>query len=436
VTSTWRAERGLPSLPEVHRSVGIDARGSWLRRFLAFAGPGYLVAVGYMDPGNWATGVAAGSAFGYELLWVIVLSNAMAIVLQTLAARLGIATGRDLAQACRDSYPQPVVWLLWILCELSICATDLAEVVGTSIALKLLFGIPIGWGVVLTALDVLVVLWLQGRGMRYVEASIAALVALVLACFAFELVIARPDLAAMARGLVPDPSAAGDPGRLYLAVGIIGATVMPHNLYLHSSLVQTRRYALDATGRGAAIRFATADLVAALFIAVMVNGAILILAAAALHGAGRPTELQDAYQLLSPVLGVSAAGVVFGVALLASGKSSTLTATLSGQIVMEGFLALSLPAWARRLVTRALAIIPALLVVAACGESGLSRLLVLSQAVLSLQLPFAVVPLIRLTSDRSKMAGFATPRWLSVTAWFVALTIILLNSLLLLQLIA
>ena len=436
MTSTWRAERGLPSLPEVHRSVGIDARGSRLRRFLAFAGPGYLVAVGYMDPGNWATGVAAGSAFGYELLWVIVLSNAMAIVLQTLAARLGIATGRDLAQACRDSYPRPVVGLLWILCELSICATDLAEIVGTAIALKLLLGIPIGWGVVLTALDVLVVLWLQGRGMRYLEASIVALLALVLACFAFELVIARPDLAAIARGLVPDPSAAADSGRLYLAVGIIGATVMPHNLYLHSSLVQTRRYALDDAGRGDAIRFATADLVAALFIAVMVNGAILILAAAALHVAGHPTELQDAYQLLSPVLGVSAAGLVFGIALLASGKSSTLTATLSGQIVMEGFLALSLPAWARRLVTRALAIIPALVVVFAYGESGLSRLLVLSQAVLSLQLPFAVIPLIRLTSDRSKMGRFASPRWLSVTAWFIALTIILLNSLLLLQLAA
>ena len=437
MTIAWRTEHGLPSLPEVHRSVRIDPRGSRLRRFLAFAGPGYLIAVGYMDPGNWATGVAAGSAYGYALLWVILLSNTMAIVLQTLAARLGVATGRDLAQACRDSYPRRVVWLLWILGELSICATDLAEVVGTAIALKLLLGLPIGWGVVVTALDVLLVLWLQGRGMRYVEASIITLLGLVLGCFVFELVIARPDLAAITRGLVPDPRTAADPTMLYLAIGIIGATVMPHNLYLHSSLVQTRRYALDDAGRGNAIRFATADLVAALLVAVLVNGAILILAAAAFHAGGHhPAELQDAYQLLSPVLGVGAASLVFGIALLASGKSSTLTATLSGQIVMEGFLALSLPAWARRLVTRAMAILPALIVVAACGESGLSRLLVLSQAVLSFQLPFAVIPLVQMTSDRSKMGPFASPRWLSATAWLVTITIVALNGLLLWQLAA
>ncbi|HEX3760586.1 MAG TPA: Nramp family divalent metal transporter [Kofleriaceae bacterium] len=432
----WRA-RGAPSLPEVHRTVAVDPRGALVRRVLAFAGPGYLVAVGYMDPGNWATGVAAGSAFGTSLLWVILLSNLMAITLQALAVRLGIATGRDLAQACRAAYSPPVALALWILCELSICATDLAEVIGTAMALELLFGIPIAWGVCITAVDVIVLLWLQRRGFRYLEAVTIALIGTILTCFMIELALAHPDPGAIARGLVPDLAILAEPDRLYLAIGIIGATVMPHNLYLHSSIVQTRRYPLDLAGRTNAVRLATLDLVAALLVAVIVNAAIVVLAAAAFHATGHAwvAELGDAYRVLSPVLGAGAASVLFGVALLASGKSSTLTATLTGQIVMEGFLALRLAPWLRRLITRGLAILPALVVVAACGEHGLAWLLIASQAVLSFQLPFAVFPLIRLTSDRRRMGQLVSPIWLTLAAWGSGVVIAGLNTWLLVQLV-
>jgi manganese transport protein len=435
-TLAWRA-RGAPSLPEVHRTVAVDTRGALARRVLAFAGPGYLVAVGYMDPGNWATGVAAGSAYGMSLLWVIVLSNLMAITLQALAARLGIATGRDLAQACRAAYSPRMAFALWILCELSICATDLAEVIGTAMALELLFGIPIAWGVCLTAVDVFAVLWLQRRGFRYLEAVTIALIGTILACFVIELAFAHPDPGAIARGLLPDPGILAQPDRLYLAIGIIGATVMPHNLYLHSSIVQTRRYPLDLKGRAAAVRLATIDLVAALLVAVVVNGAIVVLAAAAFHETGHRwvADLGDAYRVLSPVLGAGAASVLFGVALLASGKSSTLTATLTGQIVMEGFLSLRLAPWLRRLITRGLAILPALVVVAACGEHGLAWLLIASQAVLSFQLPFAVFPLIRLTSDHRRMGKLVNPAWLTAAAWLSGLLIAGLNAWLLVQLV-
>jgi manganese transport protein len=433
----WRAERETPSLPEVHRTVVVDRRASWLRRFFAFAGPGYLVAIGYMDPGNWATGVAAGSAYGHALLWVILLSNFMAVLLQALAARLGIATGRDLAQACRDSYSRPTAIALWLLCELSICATDLAEVIGTAIALELLLGLPIVWGVCLTALDVFLILWLQRRGFRHLEAATVALIGIVVACFAIELVLAHPSASAVARGLVPDAETLRDPGRLYLAIGILGATVMPHNLYLHSAIVQTRRFPLDPAGRRDAARLALADLVGALLVAVAVNASIVVLAASAFHASGHTTvaDLTDAHRLISPVLGASAAGLVFGIALLASGKSSTVTATLTGQIVMEGFLTLRVRPWLRRLITRGVAIVPALVVVALAGEGALGKLLILSQAVLSVQLPFAVIPLIRLTSDRAKMGELASPRWLTACAWLAAAIILALNGLLLGQLV-
>jgi manganese transport protein len=434
--SAWRIERDCPSLPEVHRSIRVDRGASLVRRFLAFAGPGYLVAIGYMDPGNWATGVAAGSAFGYSLLWVILLSNLMAVLLQTLAARLGIATGRDLAQACRDSYSRPTTLALWVLCELSICATELAEVIGTAMALELLLGIPIAWGVCLTAADVFLVLWLQRRGFRYLEAATVALIAVIVSCFAIELAFAHPAGGDVLRGLVPDTRTFSDPARLYLAIGILGATVMPHNLYLHSSIVQTRRYQLDPAGRRDAARLATIDLVGALLVAVLVNGSIVILAAAAFHASGHHgvAELPQAYHLMSPVLGAGMASVLFGIALLASGKSSTVAATLTGQIVMEGFLALRVRPWVRRLITRGLAIAPALVVVVFAGEHGLARLLILSQAVLSLQLPFAVFPLIRITSDRAKMGDLASARWMRTCAWLAAIVIVGLNGLLLGQL--
>jgi manganese transport protein len=433
----WRAARSTPSLPEVHRTVAVDRRAPARRRFLAFAGPGFLVAIGYMDPGNWATGLAAGSRFGYSLLWVILLSNAMALVLQALAARLGIATGRDLAQACHDSYTRPTRIVLWLLCELSICATDLAEVIGTAVAFELLLGIPIAGGVCLTAVDVFLVLWLQRRGFRYLEAATVALIAVVVTCFAIELAFACPHGPAIAAGLVPDAGTFAEPGRLYIAIGIIGATVMPHNLYLHSSIVQTRRYGLDPAGRRDAATLATADAIVALTVAALVNASIVILAASVFGASGHHevVELHDAYRLLSPLLSASGAGLVFGIALLASGKSSTMTATLTGQIVMEGFLDLRVRPWVRRLVTRALAIVPALIVVTLAGERGLGRLLILSQAVLSLQLPFAVFPLLQMTSSRAKMGELVSPGWLRTAAWVAAITIVALNSILLGQLI-
>lgn len=425
----WRGEGG-PSLPEVFRSVAVPVgRGQPWRKMAAYAGPGYLVAVGYMDPGNWATDIAGGSAFGYTLLSVILLSNLMAIVLQSLAARLGIATGRDLASACRDSYPKPVALSLWFLCELAIIACDLAEVIGTAIGLQLLFGLPLVWGVSLTALDVLLILALQKRGFRRLEAFVVALLIIIAGCFAYELAVAGPDWRAVAGGFVPRSEVLTNPAMLYIAIGIIGATVMPHNLYLHSAIVQTRSFDQSEDGRREAVRYATLDSTVALMLALFINGAILVLAAAAFHTTGRTevAEIQDAYQLLTPVLGAAAASTLFAVALLASGQNSTVTATLAGQVVMEGFLKMRLAPWLRRLITRMLAIIPAVTVAALYGESGTARLLVLSQVILSMQLPFAVIPLVHFTADRAKMGALTAPRWLSVVAWIIAAVIVVLN---------
>jgi manganese transport protein len=407
----------------------------WFRKLLAFAGPGYLVAVGYMDPGNWATNIAGGSRFGYTLLSVILLSNLMAVLLQGLASKLGIVTGRDLAQACRDAYSKPVGLVLWVLCELAIAATDLAEVIGTAIALNLLFGLPLPAGVVITVFDVLLVLLLQNRGFRRLEAVVIGLVAVVGVCFLFELLVSRPDVGAVARGFVPSFDVLRDREKLYLAVGILGATVMPHNLYLHSSIVQTRKYALNAAGRREAVRYAFADSTIALTFALFINAAMLIVAAATFHTSGNTqvAEIQDAHRLLTPLLGAAGASTVFALALLASGQNSTLTGTLAGQIVMEGFLDLRLRPWMRRLITRSIAIVPAAVVSVLYGASGTARLLVFSQVVLSLQLPFAVWPLVRFTSDRAKMGAFANPGWLKALAYAVAAVISALNLWLLVQ---
>jgi manganese transport protein len=383
-----------------------------------------------MDPGNWATDLAGGSAFGYALLWIVMLSNLMAILLQILSARLGIATGLDLAQACRQHYSRPSAVAQWLLCEIAICATDLAEVIGTAIALNLLFGLPLIWGIALTAFDVLLVLWFQQRGFRYLEAAIIALLTVIFTCIMINLVLAQPQWRAVAEGMLPSAQTVRDPAMLYLAIGIIGATVMPHNLYLHSSTVQTRCFNRTDAGRRNAIRYASVDVVIALLFAFLVNAAILVTAAAVFHRHGyrEVAEIQEAYHLLTPLLGTPLASVLFGLALLASGQSSTLTATLAGQIVMEGYLHLRIAPWARRLLTRAITIVPGLLVTAYYGESGLARLLIFSQVVLSLQLPFAVIPLVRFTSDREKMGGFVNPRWLTWIAWLVAAIIVSLNA--------
>ena len=417
------------SLGDSHRSVAVPARGA--RRLMAFVGPGYLVAVGYMDPGNWATDLAGGSAFGYTLLAVVLASSLMAILLQTLSARLGIAAGLDLAQACRQRYSRPVVIALWLLCELAIIACDLAEVLGTAIALKLLFGLPLLAGVVITAFDVMLLLALQRFGFRKLEAFVMTLLVVIAGCFAYELVLAKPDWAGVAKGFVPTAQIVSNPAMLYIAIGILGATVMPHNLYLHSSVVQTRAIA-RGDERGA-IRLATLDTVVALGLALLVNAAILILAASAFHANGHTAiaDIEEAYRLLDPVLGAGAASVVFALALLASGQNSTVTGTLAGQIVMEGFLDLRLPLWARRMVTRGLAIVPAALVVGIAGEGATTSLLVLSQVVLSLQLPFAVIPLVSFTGDRRLMGAFASPPVLRVLAWGVAAVIVVLNATLL-----
>ncbi|HET9983651.1 MAG TPA: Nramp family divalent metal transporter [Longimicrobiales bacterium] len=430
----WRRTRTTPSLAEVYRTIDVR-HASWLRKLLAFAGPGYLVAVGYMDPGNWATDLAGGSAFGYTLLSVIMVSNLMAILLQGLASKLGIVTGRDLAQAVRDSYSTPSVWLHWILAEIAIAACDLAEVIGSAIALNLLFGIPLAVGVVLTALDVLIVLALQNKGFRYLEAVVIALIAVIAICFLFEIIVSRPELAGVLRGFVPTPEIVRNPQMLYIAIGILGATVMPHNIYLHSSVVQTRKYEETAEGKREAVRFAFLDSTIALMMALFINAAILIVAAATFHRTGHTevAEIQDAYKLLTPLLGVTGASAVFALALLASGQNSTLTGTLAGQIVMEGFLNIRLRPWVRRLITRAIAIVPAVIVAIVSGAQGTARLLILSQVILSLQLSFAVFPLVRFTSDRRKMGEFANARWLRALAWTVAWFIALLNAWLLVQ---
>jgi manganese transport protein len=429
----WRRARVAPSLSEVYRTVPVSGL-TWWRKILAFAGPGYLVAVGYMDPGNWATDLAGGSAFGYTLLTVILMSNLMAVLLQGLASKLGIVTGRDLAQACRDNYSPGVNFALWVLCEIAIAACDLAEVIGSAIALNLLFGIPLPWGVAITALDVLLVLYLQNKGFRLLEALVVTLVATVGVCFLFEILRAKPDIGGIARGFLPTPQILSNPAMLYVAMGILGATVMPHNLYLHSSIVQTRRYEETPTGKREAVRYAFIDSTIALSFALFINAAILIVAAATFHTTGRTdvAEIQDAYKLLTPLLGVGASAV-FAIALLASGQNSTLTGTLAGQIVMEGFLNIRLRPWLRRLITRGIAIIPAAVTAILYGEHGTAQLLILSQVILSLQLSFAVFPLVMFTSDRRKMGEFVNPAWLKVLAYFVAAIIATLNAWLLVQ---
>jgi manganese transport protein len=428
----WRRARVAPSLAEVYRSVPVGAT-KW-RKILAFAGPGYLVAVGYMDPGNWATDLAGGSRFGYTLLSVILISNLMAVLLQGLASKLGIVTGRDLAQACRDHYSTPVVWALWILCEIAIAACDLAEVIGSAIALNLLFGIALPVGVAITALDVLLLLYMQNKGVRVLEALVITLVATVGVCFAFELVLARPDLAGVAAGFIPTTDILADREKLYIAIGILGATVMPHNLYLHSSIVQTRRYEQNPAGKREAVRYAFVDSTIALSFALFINAAILIVAAASFHTTGHSevAEIQDAYKLLTPLLGAGAS-TMFALALLASGQNSTLTGTLAGQIVMEGFLNIRIRPWMRRLITRLIAIIPAVIVAIIGGESGTAKLLILSQVILSLQLSFAVFPLVMFTSNKLKMGEFVNPTWLKVLSYLVATVIASLNVWLLFQ---
>ncbi|UVO51431.1 Nramp family divalent metal transporter [Sphingomonas sp. SUN019] len=429
----WRTRSG-DSLPEVFRSIGVPANARFWTKLGAFSGPGYLVAVGYMDPGNWATDLAGGSQFGYTLLSVILLSNVMAILLQALSAKLGIVTGRDLAQACSDHYSRPVGFMLWVACELAIVACDLAEVIGTAIALQLLFGLPLVWGVCLTALDVLLILLLQQRGFRKLEAFVIALLIIIALCFAVELALSQPAIGDVLTGFIPTTQVVTNPAMLYIAIGILGATVMPHNLYLHSAIVQTRAFERDDAGKREAIKYATLDSTIALMLALFINAAILILAASTFHVAGRTdvAEIQDAYQLLAPMLGVGIASTLFAVALLASGQNSTITATLAGQIVMEGFLNIRLPPWQRRLITRLLAIIPAVTVAALYGESGTANLLVLSQVVLSMQLPFAVIPLVAFTSNRAKMGKFVNPAWLKWGAWLIAAVIVGLNVKLLL----
>jgi manganese transport protein len=430
--TAWRGfqiEGGQKSLSEVNATISVPLGGSWLRRLLAFSGPGYMVSVGYMDPGNWATDLAGGSKFGYTLLSVIMISNLMAILLQALSARLGIVTGRDLAQACRDAFSRPVGFALWAACELAIIACDLAEVIGTAIALKLLFGIPLIAGALIAALDAFLLLFLMNKGFRFLEAFIVALLIVIAACFAIQIALAAPPVAAVLGGFIPSSEVVTNPEMLYIAIGILGATVMPHNLYLHSAIVQTRRIEPTETGKRNAIRYATADSTIALMLALFINAAILIVAAAVFHASGKTdvSEIEQAYDLLSPLLGVGVASTLFAVALLASGLNSTVTATLAGQIVMEGFLHIRLPHWARRLLTRAIAIVPVVVVTAIYGEHGTGQLLILSQVILSMQLPFAVIPLVMFVSDRGKMGKFVIPRSVTALAWVVAGVIVALN---------
>jgi manganese transport protein len=437
--SGWRFQRAAPSLPEVYRSVRIPSVShNWwglFRKLLAFSGPGYLVAVGYMDPGNWATDLAGGSQFNYALLSVVVISSLMAIFLQHLALKLGVATGRDLAQACRDHFHPVINFVLWVGCEIAIAACDLAEVIGSAIALNLLFGLPLIWGVCLTACDVLAVLYLQNRGFRIIEALVLALIGVIAVCFGIQIFLSKPDFSAIALGCVPSSDILHNHAMFYVAIGILGATVMPHNLYLHSSIAQTRHYELSSKGKREAILFGTIDSTVALFFALFINAAILIVAAATFYRSGHHevAEIQDAYKLLSPLLGVGIASTLFAIALLASGQNSTLTGTLAGQIVMEGFLRLRLPPVLRRLITRLIAIIPAVIVTAFLGESGTAQLLILSQVILSMQLSFAVIPLVMFTSDKTKMGEFVNSGWIKICAWSLAIVIAVLNAYLLWQ---
>lgn len=425
----WRRDRGEASMSDVHRSIRVSRSGSKLRRAMAFFGPGYLVAVGYMDPGNWATSLAGGSRFGYMLLSVVLISNLMAVLLQALCTRLAVATGRDLAQACRDAYPRFLAWPLWLLAELAICATDLAEVIGTAIGLNLLFGIPLEIGVILTAADVLLVLYLQNKGFRRVEALIIALLAVIAICFLIQILMADPNWGDVIRGFAPTTEILRNPDMLYIALGIIGATVMPHNLYLHSGIIQTRDYGQTIPEKREAIRYATLDSTIALTFALMVNASILILAAASFHATGNTgvEDLDKAHALLNPLLGSALAPTLFAIALLCCGLNSTITATMAGQIVMEGFIDIKLKPWLRRAITRFVAIVPAAIVTIMYGSQGTSELLILSQVVLSLQLPFAVIPLVMFTAEKKKMGALVAPRWVTFLAAITAVIIVVLN---------
>jgi len=433
----WRQDSKTVSLSEVHSTIRVPSQASWGHKMLAFVGPGFMVAVGYMDPGNWATDLAGGAKYGYILLSVILISNFIAILLQHLSLKLGIVTERDLAQACRDHYSKPVSLMLWVGCEIAIAACDLAEVIGSAIALNLLFHLPLIIGIVLTSLDVIVILFLQYKGFRIIESLVAGLILLIGGSFAYEMMISNPSLPLFFANLLPKPEIVTNPGMLYITIGILGATVMPHNLYLHSSIVQTRAFERNEEGKKMAVHFGSIDSAAALFCAFFINAAILILSAAAFHGTGHQdvADIQDAYKLLSPVLGVSLASAVFAIALLASGQNSTLTGTLAGQIVMEGFLNIRLRPWVRRLLTRLIAIVPAAIVASMYGEKGTGELLIFSQVVLSLQLGFAVVPLVMFTSDKRKMGNFVNSLWLQVLSWAVTAVIIALNVYLLWQII-
>lgn len=419
----------LRSLSEVHASIRVPEGAGFWKKLLAFTGPGLMIAVGYIDPGNWATDIEGGSRFGYTLLSVILISNLFAMLLQHLSLKLGIAAEKDLAQACREYYSKPVSFILWILCEIAIAATDLAEVIGSAIALNLLFGIPLPVGVFITAFDVLLILYFQKKGFRLIESIVAGLMGMILLSFLYEMIVSQPSVTKIVGGLIPTKEIITNPSMLYIAIGILGATVMPHNLYLHSGIIQTRAYNRDDAGKKSAIKFATIDSTLSLGLAFLINGSILILAAATFHNNGHfeVADITDAYHLLDPILGVNLAGVFFALALLASGQSSTLTGTLAGQIVMEGFLNIRLKPWLRRLITRAIAIVPALIISILYGEKGTAELLVFSQVILSFQLSFAVVPLIIFTSNKSIMGKFANSGSVKYIAWFVSFIIIILN---------
>lgn len=429
INKGWRKEKSSNSLNEVFSSITVPENASTRKKFLAYIGPGLLVAVGYMDPGNWATDIAGGAQFGYTLLSVILISNVFAIILQHLSVKLGIVAERDLAQACKDHFHPIVNFILWIFCEIAIAACDLAEVIGSAIALNLLFGIPLSVGVVITVIDVFLILFLQSRGFRYIESIVGGLIFVIFASFLYEIILSKPDVFPLLEGLMPKKEIITNPSMLYIAIGILGATVMPHNLYLHSSIVQTRNYPRTTEGKREALKFSTWDSSLSLMLAFFINAAILIISAATFHTSGNKNvaDINDAYQLLTPLLGTTLASIFFGIALLASGQNSTLTGTLAGQIVMEGFLNIRLKPWVRRLITRLIAIIPALIISILYGEKGAAELLVFSQVILSMQLSFAVVPLVMFTGSKSKMGEFANKIWLKILAWIISGIIIILN---------
>ncbi|AZI22391.1 divalent metal cation transporter [Chryseobacterium taklimakanense] len=431
----WRQERSSDSLAEVFSSVEVPKNANFWRKLIAFLGPGLMISVGYMDPGNWATDIAGGAQFGYTLLSVILISNLFAIVLQHLSLKLGIVAERDLAQACKDHFHPVVNFILWVFCEIAIAAMDLAEVLGTAIALNLLFGIPLTWGVAITIIDVFVILLLQAKGFRWLESVVGGLIFIILICFGYQIIISKPEIFPILRGLVPQKEIVSNPSMLYIAIGILGATVMPHNLYLHSSIVQTRNYERTDEGKKEAIKFATIDSTASLLLAFFINAAILIVAAATFHTSGNKdiADIYDAHRMLEPLLGTSVASIAFAVALLASGQNSTLTGTLAGQIVMEGFLNLKLKPWLRRLITRLIAVIPAFFVTLFYGEKGTSELLVLSQVILSMQLSFAVIPLVMFTNDKLKMGRLVNKKWFRILVWIISMIIVILNLYLLFE---